>query len=50
MLHGGAYFAASEADTEPGEAESAIFESVAKERFGNVLLPSEGSENSFRKL
>jgi len=46
----GAYFAAAEAETEPGEADSAILESVAKERFGNVLLPSEGSEKSFRKL
>lgn len=34
----------------PGVAERAIFESVAKERFGNVLLPSEGSEKSLRKL
>lgn len=34
----------------PGVAESAIFESVAKERFGKVLLPSDGSENSLRKL
>lgn len=34
----------------PGVAESAIFESVAKERFGNVLLPSVGSEKSLRKL
>lgn len=49
---GGAYFAASEAvaETEPGVADSAILESVAKERFGNVLLPSDGSENNFRKL
>lgn len=46
----GAYFAAAEAETEPGVADSAILESVAKERFGNVLLPSDGSENSFRKL
>lgn len=34
----------------PGVADRAIFESVAKERFGNVLLPSDGSENSLRKL